>query len=81
MPRTRSGSLKHLVVARPVKLNGVLVTVGTVLKKTSPRLAGARINSLIARGFLKVPDQLPLRSNRDFRAFHISPRDYKKMDE
>jgi len=80
MARTLTGSLQHLVVARPVKLNGVLVAVGTVLTKGSARLAGARISSLISRGYLRVPGQLPLRSNRDFRAFHLSPSDIRKMD-
>jgi hypothetical protein len=78
--RTLTGTLQHLVVARPAKFNGVALAVGTVLTKGSARLAGARISSLIARGYLKVPGQLPLRSNKDFRAFHITPGDYKKMD-
>lgn len=80
MPRTLTGSVQHLVVARPAKFNGVLLAVGTVLTKGSDRLKGARIDALIGRGFLKVPGILPLRSNRDIRAFHISPGDYKKMD-
>ena len=80
MPRTLTGSVQHLVVARPMTLNGVAVAVGTVLGRTSPRLVGARVGSLIARGFLKVPGQLPLRSNKDFRAFHVTPGDWKKMD-
>ena len=78
-PRSTTGSVTTWVVGRPVKLNGVWVAVGDVLKLSSPRLAGAKISALVSRGYLKAAGQLPARAtSRDFRPFDLTSRDRKK---
>ena len=80
MPRTLTGSVPYLEVAKPLTLHGEELAPGTRLYSDSEQLQGARVSSLISRGFLKVPGQLPLRQNKDFRAFHLTPGDWRSME-
>lgn len=68
----------ELEVTRPIKINGTLHAVGEHLTLAVLKVIGRRLDLLISRGYFKVPGQLPLRSNRSFRSFHITPRDWKK---
>lgn len=75
--RTVNGSVDTLLVNRPFKLGGVQKVKGDEVQ-FDDLPATARVDSLIARGYLTVALQLPPRgTNRNFRGFHISPRDWK----